>query len=451
MTLTIKRTELHKSLMSKAISLMKEIGGETYIVGGAVRDLVLGLNPQDIDLATNVDIEDICARFKTHDIGKNKDFGIVVVEYKGSEFEVAHFRADGVYTDGRRPDSIQYVKTIEEDLARRDFTINAMAFDGEKVIDPFGGMEDLEKGIVRFVGKAEDRIAEDKLRILRAYRFSAKLKFAIKDEEVMRGYDIYSNVAMERIMEEIRKVAEYGGKELAWFIDKMRNNEIIINEIMQEDRPHQHKHHPEGGVYSHILHCLNYCDTEHGNYLTRLCVLWHDIGKDYTYQVRDGVPTYWGHDKVGAEKMEVIGSNLKLSAAEIETIKYVCENHMIWWELPNMKKARILEVALHKDYDKLKITTRCDELSRLYLGDYDRWRTVLTKINEVAEQYKNMETYRSMMKEKVDGAKIMKLRPELVGKWIWACKKATEEYIVDFWWDISQEDVDLFIKGYKYV
>ncbi len=438
---------IHPFQVTIALELCKEIWWKTYIVWGAVRDIVMGKVPKDVDLATNVPISDICHRFETHDIGKNKDFGIVVVIYKWFHFEVAHFRKDGKYSDSRRPDSVQLIDDLYEDLARRDFTMNAMAYDGENIIDPYNWKQDIKKWIIRFVWNPNDRITEDNLRVLRAYRFAARYNFDIADELVMKWYSLLW-VAQERVTDELKKVASYGWKPLASFIHRLTNNSIvIIPEIQSNHLSQSMLHHPEWSVFNHIIQCLCVSDIE--NYLVNLCILFHDVGKLNTYNLKDGKHTFYGHDTVGAEMMEAIGKRMKFSTDEIETMKYVCRNHMIWRWMTDMKKSRMADIIVHKDYPILEQVCLCDELGRLYMWDIFKRATQKWIIDLTRVLYDKKSEYDKKIKSFVDGRKIMELRPDLEWSYIGIVKNIVVEYITDRDFKVDQEEVEKIIKNYN--
>ena len=165
-------------MLASAVTVLKKITKskyKAYIVGGAVRDIVLGNKPKDVDIATNMPIDELAKLWKLADIGKSKDFGIVIIKEGGQMFEVAQFREDGKYIDGRRPESVKVTGSFEKDVARRDFTINAMGIDIKgNIIDYFDGRKDIKDKILRTVGDPMKRFSEDKLRIMRAARFSAE-------------------------------------------------------------------------------------------------------------------------------------------------------------------------------------------------------------------------------------------------------------------------------------
>ncbi len=280
-------------MFDKGFRLVKEIkaleeGSTAYIVGGAVRDFILGRECDDIDIATSVDIDVIEKHFPTHDIGSNKDFGVIVVEFEGEVFEISNYRADGEYTDGRRPDSVKVGVDTHTDSCRRDFTINAMYMDeDENIIDFHGGQEDIKNGIIRCVGDARDRFNEDYLRMLRAIRFAATLDFEIDSYERTIIKDFrkqISKISTERIWKEFWKMANsdnfYRGIRV---MDELGILEGILPEItLTKKYDHYREHHPEGGVFSHIMGVVSQLDNKPA--VVKLGGLFHDIGKPVAYE-----------------------------------------------------------------------------------------------------------------------------------------------------------------------
>lgn len=193
--------------------------GEAYIVGGAVRDIIMGNEPHDVDISTNVSMDIIESKFRTHDIGKNKDFGIVVINHNGFIFEIAQFRSDGAYSDSRHPDSVQLGVSFEEDTKRRDFTINAIGIDKDgNVIDFHNGLADIQNKVLRTVGSASDRFEEDALRVIRAIRFASRFGYKIDTstvEAIRNKRHLLKNISRERIKDELLKTISYGSDKFA--------------------------------------------------------------------------------------------------------------------------------------------------------------------------------------------------------------------------------------------
>jgi tRNA nucleotidyltransferase (CCA-adding enzyme) len=236
-------------------------GSSSYIVGGAVRDLVIGKDFNDVDIATNIDIEKIEKIFKTHDIGRNKEFSIVVIDYKGFAIEVAHFRTESEYSDNRHPDKVIPVRNFKQDSARRDITWNAMGVDKDgNVADYFGGMRDIQNKILRMVGNPNERFKEDALRLARIPRFASRFGFDISPETIeamKKNAPEIAKVSPERITKELRSMAKSGGKQFARAIeimDKVGLLKYILPEIAKmKELPHSPEHHPEGVYVRKIL------------------------------------------------------------------------------------------------------------------------------------------------------------------------------------------------------
>jgi len=293
-------------ILNRILSIGNDMGMDkplAYIVGGTIRDIITGdKEPDDIDIATNVPIDELEKHFKTHDIGANKDFGIIVVSQDGEDFEIANFRADGEYSDGRRPDDVEIVMDFKKDAERRDFTINAMGVDKDgNVVDYFDGKGDIKNKILKTVGDPEKRFQEDYLRMWRAVRFASRMDFKI-DDKTMKAIKSNSKrtvgLAVERIMKELKKMAGQSGSKFANAIETLINTgllQYILPEIIQmDDFEHSVEHHPEGNVLQHTLAALK--NSESVNPIINLAILFHDIGKIKTHSISDkDMHQYIGH------------------------------------------------------------------------------------------------------------------------------------------------------------
>lgn len=223
---------LNNSMVDAALEVIDILSkhGETYIVGGAVRDIIMGNIPHDVDISSGVSMEIIESLFNTHDIGKNKDFGIIVINYKGFNIEISNFRKDGVYTDSRHPDSVQLGVSFEEDTKRRDFRFNSLGMDlNGNVIDYHNGLEDIKNKVLRTVGKAEDRFEEDALRIIRAVRFASRFGYKIDEETelaIRNKRQLLENISRERIKDELVKTISYGSDKFARALEYFRDLNI---------------------------------------------------------------------------------------------------------------------------------------------------------------------------------------------------------------------------------
>jgi tRNA nucleotidyltransferase/poly(A) polymerase len=219
-------------LGKKLLCEITEAGYEAYIVGGAVRDIAMGKTDiHDVDIATNMPIEIIKQMYHTVEYGGGEKHGTVIVVYNGTSFELTQFRCDGNYTDGRRPDSVIFVNDFKTDCSRRDFTINAMGMNSSgSIVDFFDGTADIQSGIIKTVGNAHDRFKEDALRMIRAFRFAARLGFEV-DSEIFKAifelkYNI-KNVSKERVRDEFEKTISYGGIAFAKFIHLMHLSGLL--------------------------------------------------------------------------------------------------------------------------------------------------------------------------------------------------------------------------------
>lgn len=304
-------------------------GYEAYVVGGAVRDLIMGNEPHDYDITTNARPEQIKACFeKTVDTGIKH--GTVTVMLDGEGFEVTTYRCDGKYSDGRHPDDVTFVDDIKADLARRDFTINAMAMDIDgNIIDPFGGQEDIADECIRCVGDPAQRFNEDALRMLRAVRFVAQFDFTLDDDtdrEILRSCHDLRKVSAERIREEFTKMLmakypRYG------FIEAYRTHitAMVLPEFdaMKECEQNNPAHYADVGI--HTLDTISFIEVDP---ILRWAALLHDSGKPATkyFDEKAGKDRFSGHPEVSAKIAEDVLTRLKFSNADkaeiVELVKY---------------------------------------------------------------------------------------------------------------------------------
>ncbi len=314
------------------LNRLEEEGYESYLVGGCIRDILMDKVPQDFDITTNAlpeQIQSVFNNIKTIDVGKK--FGTIIVLSEGHRVEVTTFRVEGSYSDGRRPDWVNFCTDIKKDLSRRDFTINALAYNKtEGIVDPFHGMEDLNNEIIQTVGDPEERFKEDYLRILRAIRFSCELKFKIERKTYLSGKknaDKIRDISMERIQKEFFKMllSETPSTGIR-LMEEMGVLKIIIPEIIPAIGFDQKNPHHDKDVYNHILCVL---DNTPSVLSIRLAALFHDIGKPYTFTVDEkGIGHFYNHDKKGAEITEEILERFKCSKELTEEVRELVELHM---------------------------------------------------------------------------------------------------------------------------
>ena len=299
---------------NELIHTLQKNGHSAYVVGGCVRDSILGRNPHDWDICTSATPDEMLEIFKDRKIIETGlQHGTVTVVVGGESFEITTYRIDGTYSDNRRPDSVTFTDKLVEDLKRRDFTINAMAYnDTEGLIDPFNGLVDIEYEKIDCVGSAKERFEEDALRILRAIRFAAQLDFSITpgtEREIHQQYKNLENISIERINSEFCKivVSDNFCVELLLYKDVFS---LFIPELKDMfGFPHNNPYHIFD-VFYHTLHAIEYCESD--DLIVRLALLFHDIGKPHSYQDgEDGVRRFTGHWEVSADMTDNIMKRLR--------------------------------------------------------------------------------------------------------------------------------------------
>lgn len=318
--------------LSEIATIFKDNGFSLYLVGGAVRDYILGKQNHDYDFTTDAEPDEVKKMFRrTIDTGIKH--GTVTVLYKGESFEITTFRTEGNYHDGRHPDNVYFVKSLEEDLKRRDFTINAIVadlFTGE-ILDYHNGLGDIENKLIRAIGDPTERFTEDALRMLRACRFSSKLGFDIEEETLSAISKLHENVkavSAERIKEELFKLID--GANPRKGLEAMRKSGLmaaIIPELSRCYGVEQDGYHNED-VYEHLVLALERCQQMNYPIEVKVSALLHDIGKPETKKEGKEHFTYYGHEIVSARLSENILSRLKASNQEKQDITTLVKNHM---------------------------------------------------------------------------------------------------------------------------
>lgn len=314
---------------------------QCFLVGGSVRDSIMGFIPTEYDIATNAKPEEVQRIFK-YTIPTGIKHGTILVILDDMHVEITTFRSDGNYSDGRHPDKVEYTASIEDDLPRRDLTINAMAYnvlDGT-LIDMFDGMKDIKNKIIRSVGNPYERFTEDGLRIMRAIRFATKLNFDIDKETfeaICRSTGMLASIAYERIREEFNGILAsdnpFRGLEL---LRKTGILALIMPELMQGFGVSQNRFH-KYDVYYHILHTIQAVEpleTEELTLLVRLAALFHDIAKPMVQKKvsKQEEPVYYNHEVVGACLAKKIMKRLKYSNAEIDFVTLLVRQHMFYYQ-----------------------------------------------------------------------------------------------------------------------
>ena len=346
---------------------------QVYLVGGAVRDSLRGFKAQDWDLATDALPEEVIAMFRE---SKNKSFviptgikhGTVTVHYKGRVMEVTSFRTESGYSDGRRPDKVEFGASIEEDLSRRDFTMNAAAYKLPRgpLVDPFDGRGDIKRRLIRCVGNPEERFAEDGLRPLRAIRLASRLGFTL-DEKVLAAIPgalpLCSQVAPERIHDELDKMI-MGPKPSSAFLlmEKTGLLELLIPELASSRGIEQKGFH-RFDVLDHSLMALDFAAESDDTLELRLAALFHDIGKPVTRSLKDdGVWTFYNHERESSRLARNIMLRFRYSNAIMDRVCHLIEEHMFFYE-ENWSDAAVRRFIIRVGEENL------DDLYRLRRAD----------------------------------------------------------------------------------
>lgn len=390
-------------------NLMKE-GYEAFVVGGCVRDSLIGKIPQDWDITTSAKPDEILDTFKNYKIIKSGlKHGTVTVIVNNTEYEITTYRIDGEYTDHRRPKDVTFTQDIQRDLARRDFTINAMAYNNDVgLIDPFKGRADLYKGVIKTVGDPDQRFNEDALRMLRAVRFSNQLRFEIGNDSklsIINNSSLLKNVSKERIREEFNKIllSETPSPGIELLVDT-KLVDYIIPDIKDTIGFDQRNPYHDKDIFRHTLRVI---DNTRGDLVLRLAALLHDIAKPKCFSIdKNNIGHFYNHHRVGVEISERILKNLKYDCATIDDVKILVKEHMTKLNCTSPKSVKRLvnRVGLNN----------IDKLIELYTADIKGGKpphdfSGIIKIKELWEKIQNEKHPLTIKDLKINGYDIMKL------------------------------------------
>jgi len=349
------------SFVENILQRLSDNGYEAYLVGGCIRDILMGRSPKDWDITTSAMPDEVFKAFYDKSVvATGERYGTVTVIYPEGKAEVTTFRSEGAYSDGRHPDWVRFERTIEEDLSRRDFTINAIAWNrGKGLIDPFGGIKDIGQGLIRTVGNPEDRFREDGLRMIRAVRFAANLDFGIDKLTLTAVEQLAGMIPMisaERVRQELFKILigpnpSYGIKTmLETGMIKFVLPEILATVGFEQNNPHHDK-----DVFEHTLCVLEQTpDILH----IRLAALFHDAGKPYSYTLDDkGIGHFYGHNEKGAEIAVKALKRLRCSNKIIKQVALLVDYHMRHYGSNERSKLKrlISEVGKENIFDLLSL------------------------------------------------------------------------------------------------
>jgi tRNA nucleotidyltransferase (CCA-adding enzyme) len=421
--------------LRNAVDLMKNIksifpSGEIYIVGGVPRDLLMGNEVDDVDLSTNIPFEKLQDKFEIRNISKNDSQPVYDIKWNDYHYDLAKFRTDSGDI-GRQNNISTETDSFVNDTERRDLTINSFGIDEKgNIIDHQNGLEDLKNKIVRAVGDPKKRFMEDATRILRVFRFAAKMGFDL-DEQTRNAAvelkDILSNpelISSESIAKEFYKSAK-SGKTLMQFLKMLQDNKILHDILPEftsmEGYMHNPKHHPEGEskVLGHIYECLSVSPFK--DPVINLAILFHDFGKSTTRGEKEGQSTYYGHEEAGVPIVENIFRRLKfneLSAEDKKNILQAVAKHMLVHNLDNLNIKTLSKLILDPSWNIVKSVAYCDEASR-GIGLFNK-KEFDEKIKRAEEKVSNLggdsEDLRKKIKQYIDGGKLMRWYPELYQK-----------------------------------
>jgi poly(A) polymerase len=381
-----------KDFASLIVQTLRQRGFQAYLVGGCVRDLLLGREPKDYDVATNATPEQVMGIFpETYAVGAQ--FGVVLVpaperdapsgvsaegSSKSFAVEVATFRGDIGYSDGRHPDEVRFSLDPREDVARRDFTINGMLLDpvSGDVLDFVGGQEDLKAGVIRTIGDPEQRFGEDKLRMLRAVRFAARFEYTIDPATFAAMQELAQQiqvVSRERVRDELTRMLTEGHARRAFLLlDESGLLKSVLPEIsVMKGVEQPPEFHPEGDVFVHTLLLLDNLPTP-----CPLTLAWgallHDVGKPPTFRVAPDRIRFDGHVEVGVKMAEEICRRLRFSNSETKQILALVDNHMRFGHATRMKESTLKRFLRMPAFGEHLALHRADCLaSHRNLGTYE--------------------------------------------------------------------------------
>ncbi len=427
--------------VKKVADELEKAGFEAYLVGGCVRDLLLGRTPKDWDLTTNAHPDQIQQLFP--DNYYNNDYGTVGIKNEETEderlrvIEVTPYRTESGYSDARRPDSVTFGVSLEEDLARRDFTVNAIAYranDGT-IVDPFGGKEDMSEKRLRAVGDPDERFSEDALRMMRAVRLAAELDFVIESETmaaISRNNKQLQRISIERIAAEFLRILDSATPmQGIIFLQKLDLLPYIIPELQEGIGCEQGGIH-DYDVYEHLLRTLQAAADKGYSTELRMAALLHDIGKPATRRSggKNKTYTFYGHEVVGAKMTKKILTRLKLPGEFIEHVETLVRWHMFFSDPDEITLAAVRRTIVRVGEDHIE--------DLLNLRVCDRIGTGRPK-----EQPFRFRKYKAMVDEalrdpisvkllKVNGDKIMEMSGEKPGKKLgYVLHALLEEVLVD--------------------
>ncbi len=376
-----------QALAGAVIAKLRSAGHKAYLVGGCVRDLLLGRRAKDLDIATDARPDRIMSLFPNS--GRvGVQFGVVLVRDAFAQVEVATFRSDHDYDDGRHPSAVRFESDPHQDVERRDFTINGLLMDPEtgEVLDYVGGRADLERRVVRAIGDASLRFREDHLRLLRAVRFAASLGFTIEPATLAAiggNHALIRTVAAERVRDELVRILTEGGArrgfellEASGLLDDILPEVAAMKGVAQPP-----EYHPEGDVWTHTLLLLE--KMEKPSVTLALGALLHDVGKPPTFRVAERI-RFDGHVEEGVRLAHSVLTRLRFSRDEMERVEALVQNHMRFKDVDRMKESTLKRFLRMPDFAEHLELHRLDSLSAS--GRLENYELAKRKLEEFPEE-----------------------------------------------------------------
>jgi len=437
-------------VVSQVTQKLEDKGFEAFLVGGCVRDLLMKRTPKDYDITTNAPPEKIIAIFGEDETFYDNSFGTVGVKTDSEDFalkviEVTPYRLESGYSDNRHPDMVEFSQKIEDDLSRRDFTINAIAYSPSQghIIDLYEGLKDIKDKVIRTVGAPDERFKEDALRLLRAIRFASQLDFTIESktfESIAVNHETLSNVSRERIRDEFSKLLMTDNPASGIFLlMQSKMLQFISLDLVNSIGVLQNKQAHKYDVFEHLVRSMQYGAEQNYSFEVRLAALFHDIAKPHTKRTANGKTTFFGHEVVGERVTRVTLQDLKFSRETIDCVCLLIRWHMFFSDpdqitLTAVRRmiARVGEVAI---WDLINLRT-CDRIGsgRPEATPY-RLRKYISMIEEALKDPVSLKML------KVDGMLLMKhdfVAGKALGQVLYALfeevledpTKNTEKYLV---------------------
>jgi len=330
--------------VSRVTNTLTDAGFEAFLVGGCVRDLIMDKTPKDFDITTNAKPEQIIELFEKAELKVvyENTFGTVMIIFEDEaldsstrQIEITPYRRETTYSDARHPDAVSFADKLEDDLMRRDFTMNALAYNPvtRETIDLYNGVEDITNKTIRTVGEANERFGEDALRMMRAVRFAAQLGFSVSHETLLgieKNKELLKKVSQERIRDEFIKIINAPSPITGiGFMVQLGLMEYVIPELLEGvgcEQGGAHKY----DVFEHLLHACQHAADKNYSFHVKLSALFHDIGKPRTKRAGKLKPTFYGHEVVGARMADKIMTRMKFPKADTDMVVKLVRNHMFF-------------------------------------------------------------------------------------------------------------------------